>query len=478
MISQLRSDILSEKTTATEIAREYLAKAKKLNKGYNSFISFCDELALASAKHVDEKVKKGEKLGKLAGIPIAVKDNILVQGYKATAASNILRNYTAVYDADVVRFLKQEDAVIIGKTNMDDAAMGSSSETSAFGRVCHHEKRDLVPGGSSGGSAVAVASGQVPVALGSDTGGSIRQPASFTGTVGLKPTYGRVSRFGLIAMASSLDQIGVFANESDDASIVLDVISQETASDSTYARRDFHASILSQKEALDDLTHMRIGVPEEYFTDGLDTKIKDAVNAAIERMSQAGARVQHIRLPSLAYALPCYYIIMVAEASSNLARYDNIRYSKVTVKSNSKSETLNDLYSSVRGVGFGKEVQRRILLGTHVLSAGYVDKYYVHAQKVRTKIREEFHGALKKVDIIIGPTSPTFPFKAGSKFNDPVAMYLADIYTVAANLTGLPAISVPLAGMKLPAGIQFTASPFEEGRLLALAKGIEALYRG
>ena len=475
MINKLKKQIISGKASAVEIAKDCLRKAKELNKTSNAFINFCDDLALESAKRVDEKVKGKKPLGKLAGIPIAIKDTILVKGYPATAGSKILEGYTASYDADVVKFLKKEDALIIGKTNMDEFAMGSSSETSAFGPVKNTVGKNLVPGGSSGGSAVAVASGIVPVGLGSDTGGSIRQPASFTGTIGLKPTYGRVSRSGLIAMASSLDQIGVFGNNIEDAGIILDVISQETPFDSTYARKDFHFSLPQEKEVLDDLSHATIGIPKEFMGEGLDTKIKDALVKKLEALKKNGTRVEEISLPSLRFALACYHIIMPAEASSNLARYDGIRY-RSSEKVKGKSKKLEDTYKWVRGTGFGEEVRRRIILGTYVLSAGYIDKYYVQAQKVRAMILKEFQEAFRSVDIIAGPTSPTFPFAIGEKMSDPLSMYLSDIYTVGANLAGLPALSSPLEGLSLPAGMQLIGKHFEEERLLAFAKGILLLH--
>lgn len=472
MISELRQQLISKKTSALEIAKECLIKAKTLNKKYNSFLSFCDELAIESAKKVDEKIAKGEKAGKLAGITIALKDNILVSGYPATAASHILEQYIASYDADVVKFLKKEDAIIIGKTNLDEFAMGSSTENSAFGRVKHPLDESLVPGGSSGGSAVAVASGQVVVALGTDTGGSVRQPASLTGILGLKPTYGRVSRSGVIALGSSLDQIGIFTRDIEDIGILLDVVSSQTPYDATYARKDFHFLSPSEEDREEDLKHTVIGVPKEYFAQGLDPEIKNAVNNTLEHAAHAGARIEHISLPSLTHALACYYVIMAAEASSNLARYDGVRY-KATNDLRLTTNDFQERYGEIRGAGFGQEARRRIILGTYVLSAGYVDKYYLQAQKVRAKLLQEFNEAFGRVDVIAGPTSPFFAFKAGEKADDPLAMYLADIYTVAANLAGLPAISLPLKGTKLPAGLQLMAPHFKEEKLLIVAKELE-----
>lgn len=472
MISELRQQLISKKASALEVAKECLVKAKTLNEKYNSFLSFCDELAIESAKKVDKKIAKGDKVGKLAGITIALKDNILVSGYPATAASHILEQYIASYDADVVKFLKKEDAIIIGKTNLDEFAMGSSTENSAFGRVKHPLDQASVPGGSSGGSAVAVASGQTVLALGTDTGGSVRQPASFTGIFGLKPTYGRISRSGVIALGSSLDQVGIFTRDIEDTGILLDALSKQTPYDATHARKDFHFSLPSEEYIRGDMKNTIIGVPKEYFTQGLDTEIKNAVNATLDNAARAGARIEHISLPSLTHALACYYIIMAAEASSNLARYDGVRYSKPANTLTRKQK--NDIIDW-RGSMFGPEPRRRIILGTYVLSAGYIDKYYLQAQKVRAKILQEFNEAFRRVDVIVGPTSPFFPFKAGEKTGDPLSMYLADIYTIAANLAGLPAISLPLKGTTSPAGLQLMAPHFEEERLLIVAEGMEII---
>ncbi len=477
MIKEFRQNVVGGKASAREIASQYLKNAKELNKEYNSFVSFCDALALESAARIDKKVSEKKPLGKLAGVPIAIKDNMLVKDFSATAGSKMLEHYVASFDADAVKFLRDEDALIIGKTNMDEFAMGSSSETSHFGPVKNNVGKNLVPGGSSGGSAVAVASGQVIAALGSDTGGSIRQPASFTGTVGLKPTYGRVSRSGLIAMASSLDQIGTFTTSVEDCALLLEVISQDTDFDATYARKTFHWPQLDKKEILQAIAQVRIGVPDEFFGEGLSAEIARAVRGALEMLEHAGAQIIPLSLPCLEYALACYYVLMPAEVSSNLARYDCIRYSPVEVEK--MSTTIHD-YDAVRSIGFGKEVQRRIMLGTYVLSSGYVDKYYLEAQKARTKILQDFSDAFLRVDIIAGPVSPTFPFGLGEKINpkrinDPVSMYLADIYTVAVNLAGLPAISLPLPGLKLPAGIQFIAGQFAEEQLLRAARGYEEI---
>ena len=472
MIKELRDKIVAKKISATEVAKEYGKKAKALNKEYNSFVSFTEDLALEQAKAVDERIAQGKEAGKLAGVPIAVKDNMLVRGYPATNGSNMLARYIASFDADVVKFLKEEGALIIGKTNMDDAAMGSSSETSHFGPVKSNVQGDLVPGGSSGGSAVAVSSGQVVAALGSDTGGSIRQPASFTGIIGLKPTYGRVSRSGLIAMASSLDQIGSLTKTVDDAALLLEVISQGTRFDGTYARKDFHQPRITEQEIRGHLKNLRIGVPEEFFGEGLDAAIERATRRALGALEKEGATLVPLSLPSVAYALACYYVLMPAEVSSNLARYDGIRYSPVDVEG-AKGATLEEAYGALRYKGFGKEVRRRIVLGTYVLSAGYVDKYYLQAQRVREKITDDFKEAFNEVDIIAGPTSPTFPFRLGEKQSDPLSMYLSDIYTVAANIAGLPGISLPLPGLPLPAGLQLMAPHFEEERLLIAARGYE-----
>lgn len=470
-IGTLRESITSKKHSAQEIAKEYIGRAKKENDTYNAFLCFSEEYAIKKAKEIDAKVAKGRKLGKLAGVPIALKDNILLRGYPSTAGSKILEHYKAVYNADVVEFLDKEDAVIIGKTNMDEFAMGSSSETSAFGRVKHPKDTELVPGGSSGGSASAVARGQALCALGSDTGGSIRQPAAFSGIVGLKPTYGRVSRSGLIAMASSLDQIGPLTTNVRDAAILLEVISAYTQNDQTYARKDFHWPELSKQEIQEHLKNIRIGVPREYFAEGLEPEIAHALQKTMEELKKIGVKVIDISLPSIEYALACYYVLMPAEVSSNMARYDGLRYGKIQ-DTRHKTQTLQDWYRNVRQDNFGKEVQRRIMLGSYVLSAGYVDKYYLKAQRVREKIVQEMNEVFKEVDIVAGPTAPTFPFAAGEKLKDPLAMYLADIYTVGANLAGVPGISIPL-NTSLPSGLQLLAPHFEEARLLIAAKGIE-----
>lgn len=472
-IAAVKKDLVSGKKNATDIAKHSLAQAKKLNETYNSFIHFCDDLALASAGRIDEKIKSGKPLGMLAGVSVGIKDNIVVKGYPATAGSAILKDYKASFDADVVRFLMEEDAIIIGKTNMDEFAMGSSSETSFAGPVKNHIDPSLVPGGSSGGSAVAVGSGQVMVALGSDTGGSIRQPASFTGTIGLKPTYGRVSRFGLIAMASSLDQIGTFTTSLEDAATLLSVISRPTAFDSTYGAKELLPDIPTDEEAIEMVRGLRIGVPKQFFGKGLESSIHEAINTALETLTKKGAKLQWLDMPLLEQALACYYIIMPAEASSNLGRYDGIRYGTRGTKEGAAS--LEELYGKTRAHGFGQEVRRRIILGTYVLSAGYIDKYYLQAQKVRAALLEEFTQSFASCDLLAGPTSPVSPFKLGEKMDDPVSMYLSDIYTVGANLAGLPAISLPLSGLALPAGLQLIAPHFQEGKLLALSKGISAL---
>jgi len=403
-----------------------------------------------------------------AGIVVAVKDNILVQGKRVSAASKILEPYTASYDATVITKLKEAGAIIIGRTNMDEFAMGSSTENSAYGPTKNPHDLSRVPGGSSGGSAAAVAAGMCDVALGSDTGGSIRQPAAFCGVVGLKPTYGAVSRHGLIAMASSLDVIGPITKTVADAKKVFDVIKGRDPFDSTTVESE--SGIMNYE--LRKKENIRIGVPREYFKEGLDPEVEASVKKAIFILHNSGFIIQDISLPHTDYALACYYIIMPAEVSANLARFDGIRYGL-----SKKSDDLLEVYTKTRGEGFGKEVQRRILLGTYVLSAGYYDAYYAKAQKVRALIKRDFQKAFEKVDVIVSPTTPAPAFKFGEKSNDPVEMYLSDIYTVSANLAGVPALSVPCGTTKdgLPIGIQFMGKWFGEETLFEVGKKWEQL---
>ena len=442
---------------------------------------FADEAMAQAEKRADREISDSP----LFGIPIAVKDNILVEEHHCTAGSKILENYVASFDATAIRKLKAAGAIILGKTNLDEFAMGSSTENSAFGPTRNPHDLERVPGGSSGGSAAAVAADMALAALGSDAGGSIRQPAAFCGIVGMKPTYGRVSRHGLIAMASSLDQIGPMAKCVEDARILYEVIAGPDAFDATAVASK--ASYQLPVTSADFLKKIRVGVPREYFGSGLDAGVEKVIKDAIQKMEASGARVEQITLPHSEYALPAYYIIVPSEVSANLARFDGIRYGfSVTADNRGHKEpqtiadSLYDVYAKTRSSGFGPEVKRRIMLGTYALSAGYYDAYYLQAQKVRRLIRGDFEKAFQKVDIIVGPTSPTPAFAFGERADNPLEMYLADIYTVAVNLAGLPALSLPAGkvareGKSLPIGLQLIAPWFAEDRLFAAAKHIESL---
>ena len=415
---------------------------------------------------------QGREISALSGIPMAVKDNILVEDVRCTAGSKILENYIAPYDAQVVKKLKEKEVVILGKTNLDEFAMGSSTENSAFGSTRNPHDLTRVPGGTSGGSAAAVAANLCSFALGSDTGGSIRQPASFCGVVGLKPTYGAVSRFGLIAFASSLDQIGPLTKTVEDARIVFEAISGKDPLDSTSVEINLKSEILSLKS-------IKIGVPKEYFIKGIDPEVEKVIKAAIKKYEEMGAKIEEVSLPHTEYALPCYYVIVPSEASANLARYDGIKYGYSKI-SNLKSQISNllDVYLKSRGEGLGAEVRRRIMLGTYALSAGYYEAYYLRAQKVRTLIRKDFDRAFEKVDAIFTPVSPTPAFKLGEKIDDPLTMYLSDIFTVSVNLAGLPALSLPVGkARKLPVGLQIIGKPFEENKILEIGEIFEKLWK-
>ena len=428
-------------------------------------------MALSQANKVDIELAKGKELGILSGAPIAIKDNILIDGEPATAASKILGNYRASYDAAVIEKLKSAGVIFLGKTNMDEFAMGSSTENSAFKITKNPNDLERVPGGSSGGSAAAVASDMCVAALGSDTGGSIRQPAGFCGVVGLKPTYGAVSRYGLIAMASSLDQIGPIAKTVEDAAILFEAIAGKDELDSTSI--DYKYKIQDTKYKIQNFT---IGLPKEYFAGGLSKEVENGIEEAIKNLKSLKIEFKEISLPHTKYALSCYYIIMPAEVSANMARFDGIRYSRFL---NLKSEILNlkDIYLKTRGEGFGEEVKRRIILGTFVLSSGYYDAYYIKAQKVRRLIKEDFDKAFKEVDVILTPVSPTPAFKIGEKTKDPLKMYLEDIFTIPVNLAGLPAISIPVKKYQdeLPVGFQLIGKPFHEADILGIGKHYEQL---
>jgi len=467
-IREINKGLKEKDYSAKELVNCFFDKIEEKDSKIFSYLNTEKEKTFKNAQRVDELIEKGEEVSLLTGIPFAVKDNILVKGMNCTAGSKILENYIAPYDATVIKRLLEENSLILGKTNLDEFAMGSSTEYSAFGVTHNPQDLERVPGGSSGGSAASVAAGLASFALGSDTGGSIRQPASFCGVVGLKPTYGSVSRYGLIAMASSLDQIGVLAKNSDDADIIFDAIKGKDEKDSTSVELEAGEKEFNIKGAT-------IGVPKEYFLEGIDPEVENKVKESIEKMKQEGINFKEVSLPHCTdHALATYYIIMPSEASSNLSRYDGIKYGF----SDQEVDDLKEVYSSSREKGFGKEVIRRVMLGTYSLSSGYYDAYYLRAQKVRTLIREDFEKAFKEVDFIVTPTTPTVAFNIGEKVSDPLSMYLSDILVAAVNLAGLPAISLP-CGKKdmLPVGIQFIGKAFEEKSLLKLGKFFEKINK-
>jgi len=461
--------------TALELAQEHFAHIKKHNPEINAFLSLDEEGAMRAAEQSDLARAKGEPISPLSGIPFAVKDAILCQGLPATSASKMLEHYIASYDATVIKKLKNAGAVILGKSNMDEFAMGSSNENSAFGPVKNPRDPERVPGGSSGGSAAAVAADMCVFALGSDTGGSIRQPASLCGIVGLKPTYGSVSRHGLMAMSSSLDQIGPLAKTVQDAAIVFNAIRGSDPLDATSTDADYSDLLSPDLEKIRKLT---IGLPEEYFIEGIAAPVRKAVEQAIAAFESLGIATKRISLPHTKYALSTYYIIMPAEVSSNLGRYDGLRYSPPS-RERSADETLLDLYLKNRGAGFGPETKRRIILGTFVLSSGYYDAYYNKAQKVRRLISDDFDRAFREVDVILTPTSPTQAFRLGEKTSDPLAMYLSDIFTLTANLAGIPGLSIPAKTppAELPVGVQLLGKRFREADLLHLGMFYERITK-
>jgi aspartyl-tRNA(Asn)/glutamyl-tRNA(Gln) amidotransferase subunit A len=470
-LSQMRKGLLDQDFSASELVHAHLERIKEINEKLNSFISLYEIESLRHAENAEKLLaQKGKNTPLLTGIPFAIKDNLVSSGHETTAASKILKGFISPYDCTAVARLTNQGAIIVGNTNLDEFAMGSSCENSAFGCVRNPWNPEHVPGGSSGGSAVAVASGQAPLALGSDTGGSIRLPASFCGIYGLKPTYGRVSRYGAIAYASSLDQIGPFARTVEDIALALSFMSGFDENDSTSMKNDV-PDFVSELEIADPdaIKSLRIGVPKEYFIEGLNKEVETAVKSAISSYVKLGAEIVEISLPHTEYALAVYYIIALAEAASNLSRYDGVRYGARA----KNVESLTQLYERTRALGFGKEVKRRIMLGTYVLSAGYYDAYYLKAQKVRSLIASDFQKAFtKNCDLIIAPVSPTTAFKLGEKTTSPLEMYLADIFTVPVNLAGLPALSVPcsLDSNKLPLGFQLIGAPFSESLMLKAAK--------
>lgn len=473
-IEEIHQGLVNKKFSAKELAGFFLDKIRKEDKDINSFITITEDLAFKQAEAADKIIaEKKEPLPLLGGIPCAVKDNILVKGIRCTSASKILEKYEAPYDATVIKKIKDQGAVILGKTNMDEFAMGSSTENSAFFATKNPCDASRVPGGSSGGSAAAVAAGFCKFALGSDTGGSIRQPASFCGISGLKPSYGRVSRYGVMAFASSLDQIGPLAKESKDCQIAYNAIKGRDSLDSTSSEEE-------EKFQEVDFKKLKIGIPKEYFVAGMDKEVEKTIRAAIEKYEKMGAKTVEVSLPHTEYALPCYYIIATAEASANLARFDGIKYGSSEVF-NSEIKGLLDVYVKSREKYFGKEVKRRIMLGTYVLSSGYYDAYYKQAQKIRTLIKRDFEKALSEADILLTPVSPTLPFKIGEKTEDPLSMYLSDIYTISINLAGVGALSLPAGWVQnpekekamLPVGMQLVAKPFEEKKIFQIAAAFE-----
>jgi aspartyl-tRNA(Asn)/glutamyl-tRNA(Gln) amidotransferase subunit A len=475
-VSQIRDAVRSGALSAADACRAALERIESANAALNAFNTVSAERALARAGEIDAH-RSRFAAAPLAGVPVALKDNICTRGVRTTASSRILETFVPPYDATVVERLHEAGAVILGKTNCDEFAMGSSNENSAFGPVRNPWALDRIPGGSSGGSAVAVAAGMTPLSFGSETGGSIRQPAAMCGIVGLKPTYGRVSRYGLLAFGSSLDQIGPFGRRARDCAIALGVIAGVDKADSTSASRDvddYEAALTG------DIRGLRVGVPSRMLASGVDPEISRALSAALDVLRARGATVSDIDLPHAKYAISVYYMVATAEASSNLARYDGVRYGL-----RSAQDDLGAMYARSREMGFGAEVKRRIMLGTYVLSAGYYDAYYLKAQQVRTLILRDYHDAFEAVDVVAMPTSPTPPFKIGEKTADPLQMYLADVFTVSANLAGLPAISIPCGLTKpasptldageggLPIGLQLTGRPFDESTLLRVADAYE-----
>src|SRR5450631_2261391 len=467
-IDAARSAVQERKTTAAALAESFYAKIESEDPKIGAFLTLSKDRAMAKAAEMDALAAKGEKLPPLGGVPVGIKDVMVTKGIRTTAGSKILGNYVPPYDCTAVARLEAAGAVVLGKLNCDEFAMGSSNENSAWKPV--HNPRDLsrVPGGSSGGSAACVAADMAVVALGSDTGGSIRQPASFCGVVGLVPTYGRVSRYGLIAFASSLDHIGPLTKTVKDTATVLRTIAGRDPMDSTSAELPVPDYVAELDKPV---RGMKIGIAKEYLGEGLDSEVRSAVEAGIQKLASIGCEIVEVSLPHTKYAVPAYYIVATAEASANLARFDGVRYGHRS----KDARTLPDMYRRSRDEGFGAEVKRRIMLGTYALSAGYYDAYYLKAQKVRTLLTRDFEDAFKQVDAIVTPTSPTAAFKLGEKVDDPLAMYLADIYTVTADLAGIPGISIPCGESreKLPIGLQILGRHFDESTILRVAQASE-----
>jgi aspartyl-tRNA(Asn)/glutamyl-tRNA(Gln) amidotransferase subunit A len=468
-VASARAAVALRQVTATALAEELFRSIEAEDGETHAYLTLSRERALAQAGKIDALADRGDPLPPLAGVPLAIKDVLVTRGVRTTAGSRILSDFVPPYDATAVARLENAGAVVLGKTNCDEFAMGSSNENSAYGPVRNPRDRERVPGGSSGGSAAAVAAGTAVAALGSDTGGSIRQPAAFCGVVGLKPTYGRVSRYGLIAFASSLDHVGPITRSVRDAAILLRHIAGRDPLDSTsadVAAPDYEAALEQPVRGL------RVGVAKEYFGEGLDADVRSAVEATIQRLAHAGCEIAEVSLPHTAYAIPAYYVIATAEASANLARYDGVRYGYRA----GGTRTLAEMYRRTRDESFGPEVKRRIMLGTYALSAGYYDAYYLKAQRVRTLLARDLAAAFERADVIVTPTTPTTAFRLGERTDDPLAMYLADVYTVTADLAGVPAISVPCGNdsKDLPIGAQIIGRHFEEATILRVAQAIES----
>ena len=468
-LKELSDLVKSKQIKPSEVVDSFSDRTSQIEPKINSYVTNLIDKALEEAKKRDEELVNLDQIPDLFGLPIAIKDNISTKGIKTTCSSKILENYVPPFDATVIEKLKKQGYILTGKTNLDEFAMGSSTENSAFFPTKNPWDYERVPGGSSGGSAAAVGAGIIPAALGSDTGGSIRQPAAFCGVVGLKPTYGRVSRYGLVAFASSLDQIGPIARNVEDCALLLNVISGKDPKDSTSADKEVpdYLSYIGK-----DIKGIKIGLPKEFFIEGLDSKIKETVLNAAKQLEKEGAEILEVSMPTTRYAIEAYYIIAPSEASSNLARYDGVRYGYRA----KDYKDLEEMYSKTRDEGFGAEVKRRIMLGTYSLSSGYYDAYYLKAQKVRTLIYQDFMNAFEKVDLLLTPTTPDVAFKIGEKISDPLQMYLSDIFTVSVNMAGVPGISLP-CGFKdgLPVGMQLIGKPFDEGTILQVAHYYERL---
>ncbi|MBW4592050.1 MAG: Asp-tRNA(Asn)/Glu-tRNA(Gln) amidotransferase subunit GatA [Brasilonema angustatum HA4187-MV1] len=469
-IRELHTQLINKERSAVEITQEALERIQALEPKLHSFLCVTAQRALEQAQQVDAKITAGEEISILTGIPIGIKDNLCTKGIPTTCASRILENFVPPYESTVTQKLADAGAVMVGKTNLDEFAMGGSTENSAFKLTANPWDLSRVPGGSSGGSAAAVAAGECVVSLGSDTGGSIRQPASFCGVVGMKPTYGLVSRYGLVAFASSLDQIGPFARTVEDAAILLKAIAGYDSKDSTSLKVEIPDYTANLKPELPK-GKLRIGVIKETFGEGLDSQVEEAVNKAIKQLKELGAEIQEISCPRFRYGLPSYYIIAPSEASANLARYDGVKYGYRAPD----ADNLISMYARTRATGFGAEVKRRIMIGTYTLSAGYYDAYYLKAQKIRTLIKEDFEKAFEKVDVLVCPTAPTTAFKAGEKTSDPLSMYLIDLMTIPVNLAGLPGISIPCGfdNNGLPIGLQLISNVLREDQLFQVAYAYE-----